>query len=216
MAAGTQNEHLLNFCQFFISEKICDQASILAASHLPAAVSIARVCHGISKFGILPDFLVKLLGTLAFRCPLLNGSNPSGFSFSKLGYKMKPDGISVNETNDSWIERMRGYISLYIAILLCDNFEPGLSWTLLVSILNLDTPHPWIPFLLVSILDVGSISFFRLFQGYYLKLILLVKEQLIPTLKSTSIAFSPKSSLPRLEIMVDEILLNPTSVGLAL
>ena len=187
----------------------------MASSHLPAAISLAHVCHGIFRLGLLPDFLIRLLGTLAFRCPLLNGSNPSTFSLSKLGYKMKPDGITSSEASDTWIGRMRGYISLYIAILLCNNFEPGFVWTLLASILNLDTIHPWIPFLLVSMLDVGSASLFRSFQGYYLRLIVVIRDQLIPKLKSTNILFHPKSALPRLEILVDEILSNPVSVGLA-
>lgn len=133
---------------------------------------------------------------------------------------MATDKCTPAETTDAWIGRMRGFISIFVSILLTKSphsnlpYDLGLVWALLSSLLNLTTFHPWVPFLFVTILDVGSSVLYSAFQNEYLKLVFVIKNKLLPILKCSSTQFSPKSSLPRLEIIVDEILSNPTTIGL--
>eukprot|EP00736_Rhodelphis_marinus_P010775 Rmarinus@m.12228 len=182
-----------SFCMEFFSQRTVDQSYAQVMKHPDSAYAIAYVVVAVAAAH--PPVQDVIIAAFHEDCPYTVPRYPqpsSSLSLSdqlkSLGFGEDSDGPHGMETEDSWIERMRGYVTLYSAILTCPNFlnvrNPYVDvypWTFLSTLCNLK-PERITVVVLLAFLQTSSYDMTQIYPTQFPKVLALVAHELRPRL----------------------------------
>jgi len=194
--------NLLAFCLDCLAEKLVgrgdSQIHVQQASAFPVGLVAAYLC---AKNPTLTDILLAhfhkaCIYTIPMYAP--KPSSQSDIDFMKsIGYKEDADKPSGLESQDSYYERMAGFISLYGAFIQSNTVgHPHPlenAWIWLARFCNLRPPKAISPTILLAFLQVCGYELSRAYKKQFFKLLRLIMDEYLPKV--------PKKKIMNLQLL---------------
>uniref|UniRef100_A0A8C6TZV4 mRNA export factor GLE1 n=1 Tax=Neogobius melanostomus TaxID=47308 RepID=A0A8C6TZV4_9GOBI len=206
--SATHHPQGLQFASYKLAEKFVKQGEEEVASHFEAAFPIAAVASGVWELhpAVGELFLAHLHKKCPYSIPYLPQRKHSASAEERLGYRVDDSGV---EGEDSFLKRMSGMIRLYAAIIQIrwpygskqGPAPHGLNhgWRWLAQMLNLEPLADTTATLLFDFLEVCGNALMKQYQGQFWKLILLLKEEYVPSRIKAVTSSGQMGSFIRLE-----------------
>uniref|UniRef100_A0A8C6U5H0 mRNA export factor GLE1 n=1 Tax=Neogobius melanostomus TaxID=47308 RepID=A0A8C6U5H0_9GOBI len=209
--SATHHPQGLQFASYKLAEKFVKQGEEEVASHFEAAFPIAAVASGVWELhpAVGELFLAHLHKKCPYSIPYLPQRKHSASAeehHRRLGYRVDDSGV---EGEDSFLKRMSGMIRLYAAIIQIrwpygskqGPAPHGLNhgWRWLAQMLNLEPLADTTATLLFDFLEVCGNALMKQYQGQFWKLILLLKEEYVPSRIKAVTSSGQMGSFIRLE-----------------
>lgn len=194
----SQHPQGLDFVSYKLAEKFVKQGEEEVAAHHEAAFPIAVVASGIWE--LHPQVGDLILAHLHKKCPYavphyppMKDGTPVEEYQRILGYRVDDSGV---EGQDSFLKRMSGMIRLYAAMIQLrwpysskqGPVPHGLNhgWRWLAQMLNMEPLADITATLLFDFLEVCGSVLMKQYQGQFLKLLLLLKEEYFPRIEAVT------------------------------
>ncbi|XP_068104631.1 mRNA export factor GLE1 [Hyperolius riggenbachi] len=211
----SQHPEALDFVSYKLAERFVKQAEEEVASHHDAAYPLAAVVSAVWEWH--PRVGDLFLAHLYKKCPYAVPYYPihdKGTSLNDyqriLGYQVQD---SVVEQQDNFLKRMSGMIRLYAALIQTrwpyetklQHHPHGLNygWRWLAQVLNMEPIGDTTATLLYDFLEVCGNALMKQYQGQFWKLILLIREDLLPRLHKVAEP-GQMGSLARLQNFIEK------------
>ena len=207
------NDHpdALNFCHYHAANSFLVTGLKQALASNKSTYSFAQVM--VALMIRFEEFSKILLAFFFEMCPYtvpfypVRDANDNEVTYSvACGYSLKKDGTLEDE--ESFLNKMRGLIKLYAAIIQIYapnsplNLRDGWKW--LASILNLEPIGPVSPAVLHSFLSITDLKLKSAYGKQFIKLIQYVKRVYLPKVSALNLR-NPQAKV-QLETYIDELM----------
>ncbi|KAJ1133756.1 hypothetical protein NDU88_000232 [Pleurodeles waltl] len=213
----TQHPEGLDFVLYKLAEKFVKQGEEEVASHHEAAFPIAVVASGIWE--LHPKVGDLLLAHLQKKCPYAVPFYPAYKEGTPLEEYQRALGYQVLDGNveqqDNFLKRMSGMIRLYAAVIQLrwpyrdkqGGHPHGLNhgWQWFAQMLNTEPLVDVTATLLFDFLEVCGNALMKQYQGQFLKMIQLIKEEYFPRIEKIT-SSGQMGSLTRLKQFLEQCL----------